>query len=286
MKVLRDHRGEKSMWGRLSLVFLILLSLVGCKTSQKIYFKEIERLGFIPFTMPVSNISTGTVIREEPSFISPVVPPSRCFPNEFNGQPTHLRWVSGVTVPSVYRNLFFTFDGSLNSLVATGTPGFQFNLSSTKVRTVKLEIREAQIEMLDQIAIQETYKNVMSNECREIVTAYPFILEALQVTSMSFEFFDAFGGKIQVDSAHIAEFALFDADIQWYIEQGYKLVITSPKFIAYRLAQLRPEDDGFVRLVSSQVKKGEYIWFEGKLSEDASSARGFERLPRKKLKYQ
>lgn len=271
------------MISRFLLGMALVITLVGCKTSQNIYFKEIEKLGFIPFTMPVSNISTGTIIREEPEFISPLAPPKRCFPDEFNGKPTDLRWVAGVTVPSVYRNLYFTFDGSLNSLVAMGTPGFQFNMSATKVKTVKLEIREAQIEMMDQIAIQDTYKNVMSNECREIVNTYPFILEALEVTSMSFEFFDAFGGKIKVDSAHIADFALLDADVQWYIEQGYKLVITSPKFIAYRLARLRPEDDGFVRLVSGKVKKGKYVWFEGNSSQEPSQVVGLKRLPRRKL---
>jgi hypothetical protein len=232
--------------------------------------KEIEKLGFIPYTMPVADIATGTVVREKPEFLSPVAPPSRCFPDEFKGKPTNLRWSSGVAVPTIYRNLFFTFDGKLNSLLAMGTPGLQLNMTATKVQTVKLDIREAQIEMLDQLAIQEVYKKVMTKECRDIVTTYPFILEALKVTSMSFEFFDASGGKVHVDSANIGDFALFGADVQWYIEQGSKLVVVTPKFIAYRLGELRPGDEGLVKSVSSQVKNGEYIWFDGSLAADSS----------------
>lgn len=250
---------------------LMVVSLVGCKTSQQTYFSEINKLGFIPFRMPISGISTGTIVREEPTYLSSVAPPTRCFPDDVKGKATNLRWVSGVSVPSVYRNLFFSFDGNLNSLMAMGAPGFQFNLSAVKVQTVKLDIREAQIEMLDQIAVQEVYTKIMSKECHELVTKYPFVLEALQVASMSFEFFDAFGGKIQVDSANIGDFALFGADIKWYIEQGSKLVVTTPKFIAYRLGQLRPEDNGYVRLVASKVKNGKYVWFEGAIEEDTKT---------------
>ncbi|NBT57605.1 hypothetical protein EBT16_02360 [bacterium] len=244
-----------------SLVFLAALG--GCKNPEKVYFQEIQRLGVIPFRNPVSAISTGTPLRGKPGEVIPIAPPSRCFPDEVNGEPTQLRWASQIMIPTSYRNLRFDFNGNLNSLIAAGTPGVQFNLNMTVVEKVELEIRDAQIEMMDQLAVKDFYSAHMSQSCKEMLMNYPFIVEALQVNAMAFSFFDSFGGKLTLTSENIGDFALFGADVQWYIEQGSKLVILTPKYIGYKLAQLRPEDNGFVHLTSSQVKNGDYVWVDG-----------------------
>lgn len=244
----------------LPLITVVLLS--GCKSPEKVYFKEIEKLGVIPFKAPVTSIGTGTPLRGGPTYVTPIATPQTCFPDESNGQPTNLRWTSGVAIPASYRHMRFDFNMKLNSLIATGTPGIQFNMSMTKVQKVELDIREAEFEMVDQMALKEFYQTGMSQDCKEMLNRYPFILEALRVTSMSFVFYDSFGGKMTLTSANIGDFALLGADVQWYIEQGYKLVVVSPKYIGYRLAQLRPEDEGFVRVTSSKVKDDSYVWNE------------------------
>jgi hypothetical protein len=76
----------------LSLVVVGLL--FGCKSPDKVYFKEIEKLGVIPFKAPVTSIGTGTMLRGTPNYVTPIAPPDACFPDEFNGQPTNLRWTS------------------------------------------------------------------------------------------------------------------------------------------------------------------------------------------------
>jgi|LakMenEpi03Aug12_release.lakeMendotaPanAssembly.Ray.scaffolds.fasta_scaffold63443_3 hypothetical protein len=244
----------------LSLVVVGLL--FGCKSPDKVYFKEIEKLGVIPFKAPVTSIGTGTMLRGTPNYVTPIAPPDACFPDEFNGQPTNLRWTSGVAIPASYRHMRFDFNMKLNSLIATGTPGIQFNMNMTKVQKVELDIREAEFEMVDQIALKDFFQNGMSQDCKDILNKYPFILEALRVTAMSFVFYDSFGGKMNLTSANIGDFAILGADVQWYIEQGYKLVVVSPKYVGYRLAQLRPEDEGFVKLTSSKVKNDAYVWHE------------------------
>lgn len=253
-----------------AILFLSVV-LFGCKSSEKVYFQEIQRLGVIPFRNPVASISTGTPLRGKPGEVIAIAPPSRCFPDEVNGQPTNLRWASGIIIPASYKNLKFDFNGNLNSLVAAGTPGVQFNLNMTLVQTVQLEIRDAQIEMMDQLAIKEFYTSGMSQNCKAMLMNYPFIVEALRVNAMAFSFFDSFGGELKLTSENIGDFALFGADVQWYIEQGSKLVILTPKYIGYKLAQLKPEDDGFVNLTSSQVKNGDYVWVNGQGSQQKPS---------------
>lgn len=246
---------------------LVTLVLVGCKTPQKAYFQTIQNLGVIPFRNPVSALATGTPLRGQPGNVIAIAPPTRCFPDSANGKPTNLRWASDIIIPPSYKKIMFTFDANFNSLMAVGTPGVQFNLTGTKVQNVELEIQEAQIEMIDQIALKDYYASGMSESCKEMLVAYPFILEALRVNKMSFTFFDSFGGKFSLSSANIGDFALFGGDVQWYIEQGTKLVVVTPKYIGYKLAQLRCEDEGFVNVTASEVTKQkgqyEYVWKNG-----------------------
>lgn len=246
-----------------SITALFLVGISGCKTPQKAYFQQIQKLGVIPFSNPVAAIGSGTALRGKPGNVNAIAPPSRCFPDTYQGNPTDLRWVSEVIIPPTYKKMYFSFDANFNSMMAVGTPGVQFNLTATKIQTVELEIREAQIEMIDQLALKDFYASGMSESCKEMLLGYPFIMEALKVNAMSFTFFDAFGGKFSLTSANIGDFALFGGDVQWYIEQGSKLVVTTPKYIGYKLAQLRCEDEGFVGLTASEVQKGEYVWVEG-----------------------
>jgi len=276
------------MRGLILMAVLSVMVLSGCKTPQKAYFQEIYKLGVIPFSNPVSALATGTPLMGKPGNVIPMAPPTRCFPDIFNGKPTNLRWASDIIIPPTYKKMTFTFDANFNSLMAVGTPGVQFNLTGSQVQDVELEIREAQIEMIDTISLKEFYANGMSDSCKQTLLSYPFIMEALRVNAMSFSFFDSFGGKFNLTSANIGEFAIFGGDVQWYIEQGTKLVVLTPKYIGYKLAQLRGEDEGSVNLTSSEIKNGEYVWLNGipDQNEDHRKRlfpRGFGLGPRKQI---
>ncbi len=247
---------------RFLLVLVLVTGLVGCKKPEEAYFAEIARFHFIPFRMPVARIETGTLLRGGPDDLMPVAPAEHCFPHRQDGRAAPLRWHSEVTIPNVLKSMVLDFNAKLNSVVATGTPFINFNLALNKAKKVALEVKGAQIEMFDQLALRDYYKFGMSEKCRELVLRYPFVLEALQVTSMSFTFLDASGGKIAITSSNLGDFAAINVDVQWKIENGYQLVVTGPKYVGYRLVQLRAEDGGYATLVSTKTKSGAYVWKE------------------------
>jgi len=262
---------------RTLLFGLLVFTLNGCLNPEQTYFAEIEKYNFVPFKTPMAGVGTGTLLRGTPDNLMMLAPPARCFPYQIGGLPTDLRWASDVTLPSTYRKVQLDFNAKLNSIIATGTPAINFNLNMTKVRKVEFEVREASIQMFDQIALRDFFRYGMTAECRDFVLQYPFVFEGLQVTNMSFTFLDVFGGRIGISTANIGDFASFDADVQWQIENGYKLIVTSPKFVGYRVVQLRPQDDGFIRYVSTKSKNGAFVWEE--IGYDYFLTPWFEQLP-------
>jgi len=244
-------------------LLFVLVCVTSCKNSQTLYFQEIERLGVIPFKNPVSHLATGTVLRGSPDNVIAIAPPQRCFPNELNSRSTHLRWVSDVAIPPRYQKIHLDLNADFSSLMAVGTPGIKLNGSWNQAQRVELEIQEAQMEMMDQLSLKEFYEEGMSPSCKEILMAYPFIIEALRVTKMSFTFFDSSGGKINLTTANIADFAFLGGGLQWHIEKESKLTIETPHYIGYKLAQLQEGDEGFVNLVATQTKRGQYVWKKG-----------------------
>lgn len=92
---------------------------------------------------------------------------------------------------------------------------------------------------------------------------YPFVLNALKAKEMSFIFFDSWGGRVQLTADNLKQIVDIGADITWKIENDFKLIITSPKYIGYHLAQLRPEDNGLVHLIATQLDpQGKFLFIE------------------------
>ena len=247
---------------RLATFLFCFFLLSGCKNPETFYFKEVQNWGFIPFKNPINQLGVGTIFRGKPSKLTPIAPSIRCFPESIQGVPTEIRWVTELDLPHTYRNMQIDFNVKLNSLMAMGTPGIQFNLSMNKVNKVDLSVKGAQIERFDHLALQDFYQQAMTEECRIFVLKYPFTYEALKITSMSFVFLDQFGGKISLNATNISDFANIGADVIWNIENGYELVVTSPKYIGYRLVKLRETDDGWINLVSSSLKRDAFVWEE------------------------
>lgn len=257
------------------ILFVFLgITLVGCEQPETVYFAQIAKFNFIPFKMPMAGVGTGTLLRGGPDNLMALAPSTRCFPRKIDGLSTDLRWESEVALPSTYNHFQLDFSAKLNSIIATGTPAITFNLDMSKVKKVDFEIKSASVEMFDQLALRDFYKYGMTTECQKLVLQYPFILDGLEVTSMSFTFLDSFGGKIALSAANIGDFATINVGINWQIENGYKLIITTPKFVGYHLVQLRPQDDGFVHSISSKIKDGAFIWQE--IAQEPSSLRALQ----------
>ncbi|MBI4404452.1 MAG: hypothetical protein HY537_09840 [Deltaproteobacteria bacterium] len=238
------------------------LLLFGCVEPQKTYFAAITKNNFIPFTFPMSGVGTGTLVRGRPDSLLMVAPPDRCFPYEIGGIPTELRWKSDASLAETHYSATLDFNANINTIAQAGFPSITFKFEMKKIRSVDFEVKSATVEMLDQVVLQDFYQTEMTPTCRTWVESYPFVMDGLEVTEMSFVFRDSFGGKIEIKPENISQIVDFSVDIKWHIENNYTLVVTTPKFIGYRLARLRPQDQGSIKLVATRTEENEFIWEE------------------------
>ncbi len=241
---------------------LISILLVGCQDPATEYFSRIEKLGFIPFRIPLGKVGPGTILRGKPSQLLPMGLPTRCFPDVWNGEPTELRWESDTDLPQTHYSAHLKFDASLNLITSVGTSPFTFKFNMEHIKKVDFEAKGASVEMIDQIQLHRFYQKEMDVACQDYLINYPFIVNGLFVKEMSFTFYTENNGKIEIDTDKIDELIDFSVDIEWHIEKDYKLVITSPKYIGYHLAQLREQDGGLVNQMSTTVDKKNdlYLW--------------------------
>ncbi len=241
----------------------LTLSLSGCVDPAATYFAEIEKNGFIPFRHPMSGVGTGMIVRGNSTQLMPLAPPSKCFPYSTDSNPNDLRWESDADLANTHYSARVDFTAQLNTIVTAGTPSVTFKFDMTKIRKVDFDISGATAEMFDHISLQEYYLEGQSSACRNYLMQYPFVLNALVAKEMKFEFLDVFGGQIQLSVDNIEQIVDISADVKWHIENGYKLVITTPKYVGYHLGQLRPEDDGFIRLIATELdQKGGFLFVE------------------------
>ncbi|MBI1860369.1 MAG: hypothetical protein HYR96_05570 [Deltaproteobacteria bacterium] len=246
-----------------SIGFLFVALLLGCNNPEQTYFNEIKKAGFIPFTHPMSGVGTGMIVRGTPDQLMPMAPPSRCFPYLSESMPNDLRWESDADLPSTHYTARVDFNASLNTIAAAGTPGLTFKFNMTNIHKVDFEANGVTAEMFDQMALQDHINSSLSQQCKDAVMQYPFVLNALKAKEMSFIFFDSWGGRVQLTADNLKQIVDIGADITWKIENDFKLIITSPKYIGYHLAQLRPEDNGLVHLIATQLDpQGKFLFIE------------------------
>lgn len=243
--------------------FVLALSVMGCVDPEAQYFTEIEKLGFIPFKHPMTGVGTGMIVRGTADELIPLAPPSKCFPYSTETEPNDLRWTSDAALPTTHYYARLDFNAKLNTIAQAGTPALSFKFQMEKIRSVDMEFKGATVEMFDHLSLEEFYQSGLSSRCAGHLDNYPFVLNALVASEMSFVFLDIFGGQIQIDVDNLDQIVDIGLDIKWRIENGYKLVITSPKYVGYHLGQFRPEDQGFIRLIATELdKEGRFLFIE------------------------
>ena len=233
-----------------------------CVDPENRYFDEILKAGYIPFKHPMANVGTGMIVRGSFDELLPLAPPSKCFPYSSSEQPNDLRWYSDSDLPNTHFAARLDFNAKINTIAQAGTPSLNFKFQMQAIRSVDMDIQGATVEMFDHVSLQDYIHDGLSDSCREYLNRYPFILNALEVTQMTFVFLDLFNGEIQLSVDNIEQIVDFEAGVKWHIENGYKLVVNSSKFIGYHLAQLRPEDDGFIRLIATEIDQNGQFFFK------------------------
>lgn len=222
-----------------TFAFLFLASCSG--NPRDILNSVIKDKAFIPYELPMPSTRVGTIFRGNAKEMYLVATPEKCFPDP---DPAYaLRWVQATDLPNEYHHVEFGFDAALNQLLNTGTVTLNLKASATYVKTVEIEFAGASVEFLEEMSFDDYYRNRMPAACQTALLKYPFIGQALRVDKMKIVFKDQAGGSIDL-KAKLSEVVDIGVGVKWKIENGSSLIIETPKYIGYRMAQLAPSDDG------------------------------------------
>jgi len=225
----------------------LILVLTSCQNPQSTFDQIILDSGFLPFRNPMSNANVGTIIKGAPSSLFLVAPSARCFPPVVGDHSTELIFTNQTNLPERYQEFIVDFSAQVSSITENGNPTVEFNTTFRKAKTVSIKFENAQIESLDEIAFEDFYLNLMSDNCKKLIYRTPFLVGALRVDKMSYTFKDEVGGSIKLDVNNIDEIVKLHADVKWSIKNNYTLVIETPKYIGYRLAKISEADLGQIK---------------------------------------
>lgn len=225
--------------------------------------EELDELEYMAYPTPLTYAGVGTVVGGDAESMDIVASPDSCFPREIEGIDTELVKVDPTALP--VRSTRFSVEGeaaaNLVDVVNAGNPVFRGGVNFKRVYTIKLEFTEPKVEYIDQVNLARHYRDAMSRDCKDVLDRWGFIVQALHVEKMRFEFLDEKGVSISLNNFSINEIVKISPNISWKIENHTKLIIDTPKYIGYRLGQLKRSDRGIaMRRAVSADKNGEYIW--------------------------
>lgn len=219
------------------LLGLACVTLSACSPRSALD-KVIESKNFIPYELPMPSTRVGTMLHGNNNELYLVATPDQCFPDLSDGQ--SLRWVQPTDLPSEYQSLQFKFNASVNPILSAGNPILNFNVDASYVKTVSIQFQNPEIEYLNESVFRNTYMKGMSSGCKALLAQYPFIVQGLRIDSMSFVFKDAAGVNINL-SGVLGQIVNIAPGVNYQVENDYSLVITTPKYIGYRMARLNEQ---------------------------------------------
>lgn len=240
---------------QIALLGLACVTLSACSPRSALD-KVIESKSFIPYELPMPSTRVGTMLHGNNNELYLVATPDQCFPDLSNGQ--SLRWVQPTDLPSEYQSLQFKFNATVNPILSAGNPILNFNVDASYVKTVSIQFQNPEIEYLNESVFRNTYMAGMSSGCKALLAEYPFIVQGLRIDSMSFVFKDSAGANINL-SGLLGQIVNIAPGVSYQVENDYSLVITTPKYIGYRMARLNPQT--LKLLYASRVDpKGNWIF--------------------------
>ncbi len=238
------------------ILFAASLLMVSCQKPGEVYEAIIMEQGFIPYRAPIASAGVGTLIKGNANQFLMFARADECFPQNLD-----LSWFDAVDLPDSYKEFSVDFNADLSTLTQNGNPTIELKSTFKKVKTVDIKFGDGEIQTLNQVRFKKYYDSVISEDCKKYVTEIPFIVQALRVDKMSFTFKNESGGSIKLSSDNIDEIVKIHAGIEWSIKNNMTLEITSPKFIGYKMAKLRPQDEGLVRLMANRIDKdGKFLY--------------------------
>jgi hypothetical protein len=224
--------------------------------------REIRKDGYILYRTPLSSAGTGTLVGGSPNAMSIVADPQTCFPDVMDGTPIALRKVEDTNLGAVHRTT--TFEGKavvdLLKFMNTANSIFKIKAGIDSIQSVELEMEDAKVEYMDTVLLQDFYLHRMKDSCKKILNSVGFIVQALRVGKMKYVFKDKTGALINLSTQGISEYFDIAVDVGFHIENDYKLVIDSPKYIGYQLGRLKEADQGVAMYRSHQTLFNRYLF--------------------------
>lgn len=262
----------------------LALVLVSCGNPVKILKKEIQKAGYILYQNPIEEAGTGTLIGGPPSHLMYVAHPQTCFPDDaFDGE-LQLRKSDRVVLPSIAKKI--TTEGKVNAelieVLGAGSNPIGVGVGFDLVKTIELQFKDVTVEYLDSVLLKSFYDDGMDEVCKDFLNETGFIIQALRVGQMRFEFTSSGGTKIELSAPVVEQILDLGIDVEWRVENKYTLVIETPKYIGFQLGQLKEVDNGMSLYRAAKVKKNKYQ-FES-ISVFSSSRKSMRRaLTRREL---
>ncbi|MBN20264.1 MAG: hypothetical protein CL678_03165 [Bdellovibrionaceae bacterium] len=239
-----------------SFVGLLCLSLMvtGCQSLKALY-KEIKRAGYIHYETPLEKSGPGTLVGGSPKRLSLVAPPGRCFPEDLVIQ-------DHTTLPERTQSIHVSGKAKLGLIrfLNTGNPILGAGANFNVVQTMSMKMEGVHVEYFDSIALTEYYRESMSSMCKEYLENVGFIIQALKVDQLTFEFYRKSGAKIDFSLEELEKILELKLNVDFEIIENTKLVIRTPKYIGYQLGRLIAEDNGVALYRATRVKRNQFYF--------------------------
>ncbi len=256
------------------ILFVVLCaSITGCGKPLAGFYNELKKYGYIAYTTPLQFANTGTLVGGNPNSLSIIANPETCFPSQVNGEPTNLRFLDESTLPSTSQSI--TVDTSLQAdlfkVLQVGFPSIKAKVKLKEVSKIQLDFEGVHIEYMDAILLGEFYKNHMNMTCKNYLNKVAFIIQAIKVDKMRFQFYSLNSGLIQLSVEKIQQFLDLSGSVEWSIEKNTSLIINTPKYIGYQLGSLRTQDNGLALYRATKSILNKFIFKPLNLFPDVKS---------------
>ncbi len=263
---------KRNIWCAMGIV----TGLVGCGNMQpEDYLRaDLLKLGFIPYEAPIAEAGTGTLVGGSAKAMNIYAGPQRCFPDidPQTQKKNDIRALAAIDLPS--RTSSYRVSGNarvgLVSALGKGNSPVKAGVQFDKAQTIEFSYSAPKREYLDAVKLISFYRNSMpenyldpktgtiQNACKDALDKLGYIREALVVDGMSFKFFSASGGAIDLTVVDPNTLLEFGFGTTWQVSQKYELKVSTTKYIGYRMGQLKRENDGVSFCTANTVKNDRY----------------------------
>jgi hypothetical protein len=227
----------------LGAVFLVAC---GSGNPEQILRAEVLNVGFIPYETPLEFAGTGTLVGGKPYEMQLIAPPESCFPSQVAGSPTNMRVTDNTELPM--KSSAFQITGNarigLVDALGKGNAPISVGVSFNKAQRVDFSYTRPKREYFDAIKLTDYYRRQIPDICKDYLDKVGFISEAIKVDEMRFKFYSSNGGAIDLTAVDPKTLLEVSLGTSWQVANTYELVITTPKYIGYRMGRLTRSDNG------------------------------------------